>query len=524
VNGEALEMNAQAAGGGAKTRLRARSRLVPSKLPPSVGWVTWSSLGIGVQGVGQFVFLAVLARHLDAGAFGVMTATLIFVGIGRAIHDGVPSALVQRVDLNPDHVRSAFALSWLIAVALIAMSWLTAPFSAWFFHMDDIVPVMRATAILFVIQAPGLVAAALLQREMNLQALARAEIIGVLIGWLPVGIGCAMMDLGVWSLVAAYLAQALVKTTCLLIARPHEWALWPVRGATWDLVYFSGGFVAGRLCNVGATEGDNLAVGRWMSAAALGIYGRAYQLMKMPAMFLGEVVDRIVFPLLARVQDDRARLQLAYSRGVSLVATIMVPASAVGIVVAPDIVNLLLGPHWESVVLPLQILLTGLVFRTGYKITDILARATGTVYHRAWREGLFAVLIFVGALIGTHWGVAGVAVGVVVALGINYVSMAHLSLSTTGLSWSRFAALHFRGLVLGALLGGAAWLSADGLRALEASPALVLPATLLGSCAVLGIALAVAPRHTLGGDGFWLLSALAGTAARVIGRQTCNDS
>jgi hypothetical protein len=42
----------------------------------------------------------------------------------------------------------------------------------------------------------------------------------------------------------------------------------------------------------------------------------------------------------------------------------------------------------------------------------------------------------------------------------------------------------------------------------------VLLATLLGSAAVLGIALVVAPRHTLGGDGVWLLSALVGTAAR----------
>jgi O-antigen/teichoic acid export membrane protein len=500
VSGEALEMEAKAAVGGSKS--------------PSFGWVTWSSLGIGVQGVGQLALLGVLARHLDAGAFGVMTATLIIVGVGRAIHDGVAPALVQRVDLTPDHVRSAFALSWLIAVALIAMVWLTAPIFAWFFHMDDIVPVMRATAILFAFQAPGLVPAALLQREMKFQALARAEILGVLVGWLPVGIGCAWLDLGIWSLVAAYLAQAVVKSGCLVIMRPHEIALWPVPGATWDLVYFGGGFVAGRLCNVAATECDNLAVGRWMSAAALGIYGRAYQLMKMPAMFLGEVVDRIVFPLLARVQDDRASLQLAYSRGMSLVATVMLPASAVGIVLAPDIVSLLLGPNWDSVVLPFQILMMGLIFRTGYKIADVLARATGMVYHRAWREGLFAVLIFVGAIAGTRWGAAGVAVGVVLALGINYLSMAHLSLATTGLSWSRFAALHFRGLVLGALLGGAAWLSADALRAIAAGPAVVLLATLLGSGAVLGAALVVAPRHTLGGEGVWLLSALVGRAAR----------
>lgn len=478
----------------------------------SLGWVTWSSLGLGTQGLGQFALLAVLARFLTAAEFGVVTATLIVIGVGRVIHTSIGPALVQRQDLRPEHVRSAFALVTWTAVAMVALLWAAAPLIAGFFRMDDLDTVMRAMSLLFVCQAAGLVPEALLQREMRLRALAMAEVAGMLLGYLPIGIGCALGGLGVWSLVLAHLGQALVKSVVLVASRPHERALWPQWSPTRDLLTFSGGFLVAGLCSVAATEGDNFVVGRWMSAAALGIYGRAYRLMAMPAMFLGEVVDRVVFPLLSRVQHDRPALRLAYGRGVSLVTAIMAPAAAVSIVLAPEIVRVVLGPNWDEVVRPFQVLMTGLVFRTGYKISDMLARATGTVYARAWRQAIFAALMFAGALLGSGFGVTGVAVGILVALAGNYLMMAELSLRTTGLGWGRFAALHVRGLLSGAAVGALVLLAASAMRECTAEPLLVLVGAALASLAVVALLIRVAPRRVLGGDGMWLLQTLTGRA------------
>ena len=273
---------------------------------------------------------------------------------------------------------------------------------------------------------------------------------------------------------------------------------------------YSGGVASAGLCNYAASQGDNLVVGRWMLTSALGVYGRAYQLMAMPAMFLGEVVDRIVFPLLSRVQDDRQQLRLAYARGVSLIASVMTPAAVFGIALAPEIVDVVLGDGWSEVVLPFQVLMGGLVFRTGYKISDMLARATGNVYARAWRQAIFAVLIFGGAFLGKEWGVTGVACGVVAALATNYLMMAWLSIVTTGLPWGRFFALHVRGIVLGSLFGSLAFLAAEVLRAAAMPAWVVLLGGTLGAGAGFGILVRVAPNRVLGGDGVWLVRTLAG--------------
>lgn len=476
----------------------------------SLGWVTWSSIGLGTWGIGQYVLLAVLARHLTTAEYGVMTATLILIGIGRAIHAGVAPMLVQRQDLTDDHVRSAFALALHAAVLLLAATWFVAPTVADFFAMPQLTPVLRTMGCYFLLQAPGLVPEALLQRRMQMDALARGEIAGVLLGWLPLGIGLAIAGQGVFALVGAYLGHAFVKAAVLVGSCPHRRAVWPLPGATRDLLHYGGGFVAARLCNEVASQGDNFIVGRQLSSALLGIYGRAYQLMAMPAMFLGEVVDRIVFPLLSRSQDDPHRLATAYARGVSLVATLMTPAAAVCIVLAPEIVRVILGPGWGEVTPTFQVLSAGLVFRTGYKISDMLARATGTVYQRAWRQAIFAALIVLGAFLGCAHGLRGVASGIVGALLVNYLMMAQLSLRTTRLGWTEFARLHRRGIALGCIAGAVTAGLAAAARHWFAEPLLVLAAVAFAALTLLAGSVVLLPRHVLGTDALWLLRTLAG--------------
>ncbi|HZM01337.1 MAG TPA: lipopolysaccharide biosynthesis protein, partial [Planctomycetota bacterium] len=422
----------------------------------SLSLLTWSTIGLGAKGVAQFAVLAVLARHLDAREFGVVSATLIVVGLGRALTlASIGPALVQRPVLRDEHVRSAFALGMYTSAGLVALLWLAATPLAQFFGMqaDGLAAVMRTLALVFAIEAFGVVPEALLHRDLNLRGLAGAELVSSLLGFAPVGIGLGLAGLGLWALVAAYFAQSLLKTAVLVRSRPHARSLRLDRAATREILYFSGGFVPARLFNYWASEGDNFVVGKWLGAAQLGIYGRAYQLMAMPAVFLGEVIDRILFPTMARYQQDTQRLATTYSRGVALTASIMAPASALGLVLAPELVRLVLGPDWDAVVGPFRILIAGLMFRSGYKIADSLARATGTVYARMWRQGIFAALVFCGALVGSAWGVEGVATGIVLALASNYALMAWLSVTTTGLAWSRFVALHTRGLAVAAAFG-----------------------------------------------------------------------
>src|SRR6478752_6516332 len=418
----------------------------------ALGGMIWSGLGFGSQGIGQFLVVIVFARYLSKSDNGVVAAALIVIALGQLFTDsGFAAAVVQREDLTDRHVTSAFAWSLVTGAVMTALCYLSAPLIADFFHDATVAPVMRGLSFTFILQAPGLIAEALLQRDLDFKSIAIAESVSYFLGFAAVGVILAMSGAGVWSIVVAQLAQAALLTMIMLIRRPHPKALLPHKKESRDLVVYAGGMTTARAFNFIALYGDNTVVGNRMSSAALGAYKNAYQLAAVPAQLLGQVMDRVIFPVISRFQTNLERVANAYLRGIALVAMITIPGSVVVVILSPEAIHLLLGSghKWDDVVVPFQIFAGALIFRTSYKISDSLARAMGTVYKRAWRQAVYAVAVVVGALIGTAFGLVWVAVGVTCAIVLNYVLMADLSLRTAPIGWWHFAVRQTRGLWLG---------------------------------------------------------------------------
>src|SRR5699024_2453558 len=120
------------------------------------------------------------------------------------------------------------------------------------------------------------------------------------------------------------------------------------------------------------------------------------------------------------------------------------------IILAEDIIILLFGYKWLSIKLPFQILASGLVFRTSYKISDALVNAVGAVYKRALIKWIYATLVVLLAIIGHNQGITGVAFVVLIAIVINYLLMAILSLKLINLKLRQFVKVHLGAILLSA--------------------------------------------------------------------------
>jgi len=225
--------------------------------------------------------------------------------------------------------------------------------------------------------------------------------------------------------------------------------------------------------------------------------------MVMPSTAFERIVNRVLFPVMAQVQDQRNRLAGAYERALAIVALVSLPLSSFLWVVAPEFIPVLLGPAWTEVVLPFRLFTVSLLFRMSSKISDACTKAAGEVYSRALLQGAFGAMVVLGALAGRHWGVGGVAVAVSIAMGINWLSMAGLSRSVTGLSWSGFARAHLPGALLAALIGGAVILTAEAARASHLGNIPVLIAAGLTAAAVTFTALKLRSELFLGPHGRW---------------------
>lgn len=461
----------------------------------------WSAAGIGSQALGQLVLLVVLARLLTPAEFGVVTATVTVVGLGKLLTQQVVSAtVIQRGDLTDDHIRAAFWLSIGTGAVVTAALVGAAPALARWFDMPQLAGTTRVLAAVFLLQSAALVAQALLERSFQFRQVAIIEVFSYGIGFVGVGVAFGLAGAGVWAVVAAHAGQAVLQSTGVLLARRHPKAPRFRWRSVADLGSIGGGFAAARAFNFVALQGDNVVVGHALGASALGAYGRAYQLLAMPAMLFGQIIDRVLFPVMADLQGDHERLGRDYRVAVSITVVVMAPASVLLVVLGPEVVRTLLGAGWDDVVAPLQILALGLVPRTAYKMSDTLAKATGHAYARAGRQAVYAALVILGATLGQRWGLVGVAVAVTAAIVVNHVLMAQLCLGALGLSWRTFAAAHLRALPPAIATAVGCLVPVLTARTAEIPAPLTLGAGVLGAAAAVGILYRSSPTLAAWGD------------------------
>jgi O-antigen/teichoic acid export membrane protein len=443
--------------------------------------------GTLITGLGQVLVTAALARLLSPREYGLAGLAAVYVGLAAVLSQfGIGAALIQRVELTPRVVRAGFTASVLIGVLTTALVWVTAPVAATVLGNDQLVPIIRGLSFTFVLANPGSVAEALSQRHLEWRRLMWVDLMAFALGYALLALILAAAGYGVWALVGSTLGQNLVRTATLLKLQPHPKA--PRIGPEIrEILHFGSRFTLARILNYTAGQGDNLVVGRVLGIVALGYYSRAFKLMMILVTYFAIVVTRVLFPIMSRLQGDPERLRSTYLTGAAVLGLVSAPLGALLVVLAPEFVGLILGPKWAPAILPFQILTVGIMLRNVYLMAYCLDGALGAMRNRTVRDGIYALAVVVGALVGSRFGLVGVATGVVSAIAVNYLVGAAMSLSMLGATWRDFARSQLPAFGLGLLTTAVAYPVRLGLLAAGFSPLIVLGLTGGISLAALGL-------------------------------------
>ncbi len=104
------------------------------------------------------------------------------------------------------------------------------------------------------------------------------------------------------------------------------------------------------------TQGDNIAVGRILGEASLGVYDIAYTISMTPITEIVGVFYQVTFPVYVKIIKDKGRLLRAFWRTFS-VSSILVIGLSLGIFVfAKQIVYTFLNPTWVDAIPAIQML------------------------------------------------------------------------------------------------------------------------------------------------------------------------
>jgi PST family polysaccharide transporter len=445
----------------------------------------WRLGSVAVIGLSQLVVGVLLARLLTPADFGLVTLALVVLGLVQPLADlGLANAVVQRKSLTDRHVRTAFTFSTVVGTGIAALILVGARWLAELLGNPAMAPVVRLLALAIALRGLATVAGALLRRQLDFRRQFLIDGVSYLLGFGAVATTMATLGYGAWSLAWGALVQAAVASVSQLASARHVCRPLLALRELGDLLRFGLVNAVSGSANYVALNGGNVVVGRWLGAASLGLYERAYFLMNLPYTCVANVCSGVMFPALSRAQGDPAALRRAFLVVTQLTAMIAAPAMATMAVAAPHLVPALYGPQWTRAVLPLQILCGVGYFRALYHLGGIVAQSAGYVYGELWRQIVYAVLVLSGSLVGMKFGIAGVALGVAVAIVYMFIASGQLAIAVTQSTWREylrvqvgavFTACVTFGIAFGARVALVGFAIPDGLVALGILVAASLP-------------------------------------------------
>lgn len=374
-----------------------------------LGGLAWTGSSQIVMQVIRMVVAVVLARLLAPNDYGLAAIALVFSSLVLVFSDmSIGAAIIQRKKITEDDRSTAFWLAVgsgiVFTVAGVAIS---GPLGA-FYGQPQVASLCAVLSLSFVITSLATTHEALLLRDMKFASTERRIMAATLAGAVA-GIVVGVQTRDAWAIIAQELAMATTSTLLLWKLSPWRPQLRFSRASLRSLFAFSAPLVGHRLLYYVHRNADNVLIGRFVGAAALGAYSLAYNIMLVPFSRIAGPVQRVLAPAFARMQDEPQRIGDAWVRAVRLLGMCAIPSLTGLIVVAPDFVRIVLGPKWAAAAPLIQILaVVGMIQALQSISTDILqARGrTATVFRFTL---LFSAAHIAGFAIGLQWGVKGVA-------------------------------------------------------------------------------------------------------------------
>lgn len=381
----------------------------------TVKGVAWSGIDNVTQMGVSFVVSIVLARLLTPDDYGLIGIITIFTMVcNTLINAGFNTALIRKKDCSDDDYNTVFIVNLVLSILLYAVIFVCSPLIADFFGREELITLTQVSSLGMIIGALAIVQKTRLIKRIDFKTQTKITMIASVASGV-IGIGMALMDCGVWSLVAQQLAVQAFRTILLFIY--NKWL--PSLRFSWesfhDLFGFGWKLMLGGLLDTVWKELYQVVVGKFYSPAILGQYTRSKHFSQLFSSNLTNVIQRVTFPVLSNIQDDKKRMVSAYRRIIKLTMFITAISMLFLGAISEPLLYCLIGPKWHEAAtyLPL-ICLTGSTYPL-HAINLNMLQLQG-------RSDLFLALEIVKKIIAIGPLIVGAFVGIIPMLYTSIVT------------------------------------------------------------------------------------------------------
>src|SRR3989344_2872787 len=334
--------------------------------------VSWMSIFRVVTRILSFLRIAVLARVLTPSQFGVFgIAALVLSLLEVFTETGINIFLIQKKDQANGYISSAWFVSIIRGSLIYLILILSAPFIVNFFNSPDSYKVLILIAIVPLVR--GFINPSIINIQKDIQFHKEFYLRSVLLVVdASVAIISAFITKSAESFAYGLIASAVIEVILSFILFK------PLPKLSFELDKIK--HIIGRgwwitltgIFSYFADNGDNVTVGRILGISSLGLYQVAYKISTLTISEVVEVVNKVTFPVYSKFADDRRRLFRAFLKVSSLSSMIAMLVGVIIFIFAKQIVLIIAGANWLTVVPVVQVLAIYGIIRTVFANFSVL--------------------------------------------------------------------------------------------------------------------------------------------------------
>ncbi len=335
--------------------------------------VSWTFLEqFGSKAI-NFIVQIVLARLIAPEEFGLLGMILIFNAIGNSLSDtGMSQSLIRSDNPDEEDFSTVFSINFTISFILYWIFFITAPYISDFYEQPRLTDLIRVYSLVIIISSLFIIQKTRLTHELNFKYQMKAQLPALFIAGLT-GIILAYMDFGVWALVYMQIVNGLFLTVTYF--SQTRWMPKIKINRTKLKEHFNFGYKL-TLSGVMSRIVKNIfpmVIGKYYSAAMVGFYTRAFTMKELPVVTISNTLDKVVYPLLAKIKNDDRQLKDAYQKIQILSLFVLSTIMLLLILIAHPLFGFLLGEKWLPAVPFFQLLcITGIFYPINKYNSNIL--------------------------------------------------------------------------------------------------------------------------------------------------------
>jgi O-antigen/teichoic acid export membrane protein len=304
---------------------------------------------IGLRFADRLLGLAstlVLARLLVPADFGIVAVAMSFVAAVEVLGSlGLDLSLLRRRELERPQLDAVWSLNLAIGAAgSIVLAVAALPLTA-AFDEQRLLPVLLVLSALPLAGAMENIGTVFFRRDLDFAAEFRWQMARRVISVL-VTVALALALRSYWALVAGIVAGRLLGTVLSYLLHPYR-PRWQRQG--WgELRGYSIAMFLHSAAQLVRQRLPDVAVGHVFGLRWAGLNTVAAEVAALPSTELAAPLNRVLLPVLGRLQAGEADLKRALLASLSALASTALPAAIGLALLAPDLIRLLLGPQWTE--------------------------------------------------------------------------------------------------------------------------------------------------------------------------------